>query len=160
MSDSMSLFPNDAGGQNSEQAALRPSSAVPTGTGARSRKSAESHTAGFGIRVRDAATNTYAEDIIDVVTGPLGLTVIHARIPVEHTLPLQIPTGTPNDDIIFASDVAERNGGVISIDVTDETAFFIGPYSNPIRLYGEDGVAAAREILARQSSTVSPPTIP
>lgn len=103
-----------------------------------------------GVRVRDPQTEMHAEDIIDINTGPLGLTVVHARVPIERTAPLQIALGTPNDDIIFDSDAAElRGGGVLSIDVTDQTTFEFGPRTNPLRLRGADGIEAALDHLAR-----------
>ncbi len=152
MSDSPSLFPNDGAGGGSRRRAPSSGSIV-------TRNAAVPVAPAFGVRVRDAATNTYSEHIVDIVTGPLGFTVIHARVSVEDTIPLELPTGTENDDIIHKSDAAERNGGIVSIDVTDETQFFIGPHGNPIRLYGDDGVEAAREFLARGEPAVPPPPL-
>ncbi|MGI8546883.1 MAG: hypothetical protein ACR2M1_06040 [Gemmatimonadaceae bacterium] len=155
MSDSMSLFPNDSSPSGRpERTALHASRVARNAEASIPANPAPA----FGVRIRDAATNIYAEHIINIVTGALGFTVIHARVPFESTLPLNLPTGTPNDDIINESDSAERNGGIVSIDVTDETQFFIGSYSNPIRLYGEDGVAAVRDFLDRTATEAPPPT--
>ena len=138
--DAFDLFPTDDGAHFTARrnSSVTPGAPVPAPA--------------FGVRVRDAASNAYSEHIIDVVTGPLGYTTVHARIPFESTVPLQLPMGTENDDLIRASDEAEARGGVVSIDVTDETVFFIGSPSNPVRLYGADGVAAAREFLERQDA--------
>ena len=99
------------------------------------------------VGVREPALNICADDIIDIVTGPLGFTLIQARIPPELTVPLQLPVEGRNDDIVVASDRAERDGGIVSIEVTDSTQFFFGPASNPIRLSGADGLSAASDVL-------------
>ena len=109
------------------------------------------------VGVRDPESNICADDIIDIVTGPLGVTLIQVRIPPEQTVPLQLPVEGRNDDIIVASDGAERDGGIVSIEVTDSTQFFLGPASNPICLSGADGLSAARDaLLDRDANRIHP----
>lgn len=156
MSYCTSLLPDDTlvVARSEQTSALRLSSSAPDAT---NRGASTQDRSGFGVRVRDSATNTYAEHIINnVITARRGFTVIYAGVPLESTTPLQIATGTPNDDIIHESDAAERKGGVVSIDVTDETQFFIRPYRSPVRLYLEDSVAAARDFLECRATEVPP----